>query len=216
MVPRVEEPPPSGGRRRLLIGSPPAGDLASILRCWHSAAATLLARPHLTAAAREVIECQTRLCDEMFEWVQRGGRPPGELRVAFAEGVPQGIVALEPLARSLFVHYLVSAPWNALTSRDVADLRSVRGTCTALIADAVQRSSAQGLSGLLSLEAINPRCQAVYDHLGFVRPPLDELSGIVPAGLYQPAEVRAHCWMLLESARSPRFGALAVSRPKAA
>jgi hypothetical protein len=210
----VEEPPP-GTRRALALHTPTPAGLVSILRSWNEAGSTLLARSHLSARARDIIRCQRRLCDELFEFVEGGGSPPAELRAAFADGRPQGIAAIEPLQRSLFIHYLVSAPWNALTTDDVPDLRAARGACVALIGDAVRESTACGLGGLVSLEAINDQCRSVYQHLGFARAPLGGFPGTFPVGLYTAAETPTRCWMLLDGARSERFGAADRSRSKA-
>jgi hypothetical protein len=207
MTPCVEEPPPAS-RRRLPVSRPGRGAIESILRSWRSATATLLARSVITATARETIECQKRLCDEMFEWILPGGVPPGDFLVATADGVPQGIAAVEVLERSLFIHYLVSAPWNALTAGDLADLRTTRGACSALIVKAVQRSAGLGFAGRVSLEAINDRCRAIYQHLGFERRPLEELGGAIPIDLYGATNAHTRCWMQLEPARSRRFVAL--------
>jgi hypothetical protein len=215
MTPAVEEPPP-GIRRTLALHTPTPAGLVSILRSWNEAGSTLLARSHLSARARDIIQCQRRLCDELFEFVECGGSPPAELRAAFADGRPQGIAAIEPLERSLFIHYLVSAPWNALTADDVADLRATRGACVALMEHAARRSVAHGLGGAVSLEAINDQCRSVYEHLGFARTPNDERPGTFPVGLYSAAEASTRCWMLLDAARSERFGGLVWRQPRAA
>ena len=215
MTPAIEEPPP-GTRRTLALHTPTTAGLASILRSWNEAGRTLLARPDLSARARDIIQCQRGLCDELFEFVEGGGAPAGELRAAIAGGRPQGIAAIEPLERSLFIHYLVSAPWNALTADDVADLRATRGACVALIGDAARKSGARGLGGVVSLEAINDQCRSVYEHLGFDRTSIEELSGTFPVGLYSAAEASTRCWMLLDAARSKRFGAPVCRRPRAA
>jgi hypothetical protein len=215
MVFAAKEPPP-GARRALVLHTPTTAGLASILRSWNEAGRTLLARSDLSARARDTIHCQKGLCDELLQFVEGGCTAAGELRAAFADGRPQGIAALEPLERSLFIHYLVSAPWNALTADDVADLRATRGACVALIGDAARKSAARGLGGVVSLEAINGQCRSVYQHLGFVRASIDERPGTFPVGLYCAAEATTRCWMLLDAARSERFGAVTCSRPKAA
>jgi hypothetical protein len=193
------DPPPATHPLAVEAGS--VDRLASIARSWRSAAAALRARPRLSVAARETIECQRALFEELCACGSSF-----ELRVATADGLPQGIAALEPLEQTVFIHYLISAPWNALTVSDVTDLRTMRGACSALIADAVRRSAASGRGGLVSLEAVNDRCAAIYRHLGFSR---IDLPRTYPADLYQPAEARKRCWMLLDGARSGRFSALA-------
>jgi hypothetical protein len=181
--------------RRLVVTQ--ATELDSILALWAHAAHELLARPSLSATAREIIECQQMLCSEI-----RGPRGPlPEVRVASCDRTPHGLAIVERLDRSLFIHYLVSAPWNALTRADLPDFRTTRGTCRALIADAMQLSHARGLGGRISLEAINPRCRAVYEHLEFERKSFDQLAGIVPEKLYPPAERGSHCWMVHEPAQ---------------
>jgi hypothetical protein len=215
MTPAVEEPPPSA-RRALTLHTPTPAGLVSILSAWNKAGRTLFARCDLSGRPRDIIRCQRGLCDELFEFGDCGGAPAGELRVAFADGRPHWIAALEPLERSVFIHYLVSAPWNALTADDVTDLRTMRGACVALIEDAVRRSAARGLGGVVWLEAINDQCRSVYQHLGFARASIEELPGTFPLGLYSAAEASTRCWMLLDAARSERFGAVVCSRPKAA
>ena len=215
MTQAMEEPPP-GARRALALRALEPADLQSILRCWNEAGRALLARPALSAQAREVIHCQRRLCRELEELIAGQGALAVKLSAAFAGGWPQGIAAVEPLQRSSFIHYLVSAPWNALTARDVPDLRATRGAGVALIEEAVRWSAARGQEGLVTLEAIDDRCRGVYQHLGFVRSSLWERPGALPAGLYSPAEARTRCWMQLDARRCGRFSALVCGGSRAA
>jgi len=215
MTQAIEEPPP-GARRAFALCTPAPADLERILRCWNEAGRALLARPELSAQAREVIHCQRLLCQELHDLIAGQGAPAAKLRAAFSGGWPQGIAAIEPLERSSFIHYLVSAPWNALTAGDVADLRATRGAGVELIGDAVRWSAARGLTGQVTLEAIDDRCRGVYEHLGFVRAALWERPGMFPVGLYGPAETRTRCWMLLDARRCGRFSALVSSGSRAA
>jgi hypothetical protein len=205
MTAPLEEPPSRGVR----VDETSASGLAAILRGWHAAADVLLSRATLTSAAREILTCQRGLSEEMLDWVRRGGALRCRFRVATAGGLPQGVATLEPLSRSVFVHYVISAPWNALTANDIPDLRTTRGSCSALIADAVQQSEGSGCDGRVSLEAINGRCRAIYEHFGFTCRGTHALAGIVPPGLYPPAEERTRCWMLLDAMQ-------ASARPRAA
>jgi hypothetical protein len=198
MITPLEEPPSRGVR----VGETGASGLVTILRDWHAAGDVLLSRASLSHAARELLTCQRGLSEEMLDWVRRGGALRSGFRIATAGGLPQGVAALEPLSRSIFVHYVISAPWNALTASDIPDLRTTRGSCSALIADAVQTSEASGREGRVSLEAINGRCRAIYEHFGFTSGGTQALTGIVPPGLYPPAEEPTRCWMLLDAGRA--------------
>lgn len=102
-----------------------------------------------------------------------------------------------------------------MTADDVADLRATRGACVALIEDVARKSAARGLGVVVSLEVINDQCRGVYQHLGFARASIEKRPGTFPVGLYCAAEASTRCWMLLDVARSERFGAV-VNRPKAA
>ncbi|BDG07345.1 N-acetyltransferase [Anaeromyxobacter paludicola] len=208
---------------------PPDAALLGLIHEWE-AKARELRRRDVAAETRRRLSDDERLLFDLEETLT--GEKPGEadapgrvLRVARSGGRVQAVAALFRCRRAIFVEYLVAAPWNLLGPDDPPAIESRRGAGTALLVQAVRTSLAVGRGGRVALQAENPRCLAVYEHLGFQRMrPADLPRTLVPsregwwtepaarlaAGVESLAE-RESPWLLFDPARAPRQGALALA-----
>ncbi|HET9596009.1 MAG TPA: N-acetyltransferase [Anaeromyxobacteraceae bacterium] len=156
------------------------------------------------------------------------GLEPGEgraadrtLHLAVALGRVHAVSSMFACPGGTFVELLVTAPWNLLGAADPPDARTVRGAGKALVAAAAAWSRARGCGGAVALQAGNPRCAEIYDHLGFreLRPEDDPLALVpqgargwspeilrVAAGRPGPAE-RRRPWLVLPGARADALAA---------
>jgi len=179
-APTAEEPPspiarPVPGRASPTVAAVQSHhpEVRASLDGWLRAAQVLDARPLSPLTRTRLGDCR-RITEELRAVL--AGAEPGEgppsgrvLRAAFAYGRVQGLCSMFVCPAAVFVEFLVAAPWNILGPRDPADPRTVRGSGTVLVGEAVALSRRHGRRGRVALQAENPRTRAFYERVGFRR-----------------------------------------------
>jgi hypothetical protein len=172
---------------RILPLSPDEPDLLALLRRWDWIARSLLSRGVSPAMRARLLDWR-RIGGELIavlEGEEDGEGAPSErlVRAAVHRGEVQAVTTVFLCRRAAFIELLVSAPWNLLGPDDAPDARAVRGAASALVAAASALARAGGAGGRVTLQAENPRCQAIYERMGFaLMRPSDAPLALVPRG----------------------------------
>jgi hypothetical protein len=172
---------------RILSLSPGDPALPTLLRRWDWIARSLLSRTQSNSTRARLADWR-RIAGELLavlEGHEDGEGAPAErlVRAAVHRGELQALATIFLCPRAAFVELLVSAPWNLLGPDDPPDARAVHGAARALLVGASALACAAGAGGRVALQAENPRCQALYEHLGFtLMRPSDAPLALVPRG----------------------------------
>lgn len=214
---------------RILSLDPGDPDLLALLQRWDWIARSLLSRGVSPPTRARLLDWR-RIGGELLavlEGQEEGEGASGErlVRAAVHRGELQAVATIFLCRRAAFVELLVSAPWNLLGPDDPPDARAVRGAARALVGVASALARAGGARGRVALQAENPRCQALYERMGFaIMRPSDAPLALVPRGKKgwsapvvriargeAGPEERSAPWMLLDP--EPRQLRVAVASP---
>jgi GNAT superfamily N-acetyltransferase len=219
---------------RIVPLSPAAPEVLALLQRWDRIARSLLSRS-VTPETRLRLQDWRRIGGELIAVLdghEEGEGLPSErlLRAAVHGGEVQAVVSVFLCRRAAFIELLLTAPWNLLGPGDPPDARAVHGAARALVGAASALARASGARGRVTLQAENPRAQAVYDRLGFtLLRPSDAPLAVVPRGEKGwsapvirlargepgPEERRAP-WMILDPERRQQLRVVAIPGGRAA
>ena len=183
---RSARPPRAASFRILSLTTDDPG-LVALLRRWDWIARSLLSRGVSPPTRARLLDWR-RIGGELLavlEGQEDGEGAPAErlVRAAVHRGEIQAVATIFLCRRAAFVELLVSAPWNLLGPDDPPDARAVRGAARALVGAASALGRAGGARGRVALQAENPRCQELYERMGFtVMRPSDAPLALVPRG----------------------------------